>query len=86
MISNAVRCVPPENKPTPDEINTCRAFLVARIAALPNLEAIVALGRVAHDSTLAALHCRKAAFPFAHGGAMRSAQGCNFRQLPLFAI
>jgi uracil-DNA glycosylase len=67
MISNAVRCVPPENKPTPDEINTCRAFLAARIAAMPNLEVIVALGRVAHDSTLTALHCWKAAFPFAHG-------------------
>jgi uracil-DNA glycosylase family 4 len=67
MISNAVRCVPPENKPTPDEINTCRAFLAARIAAMPNLKAIIALGRIAHDSTLAALQCRKAAFPFAHG-------------------
>lgn len=67
MISNAVRCVPPENKPTPDEINTCRIFLGGRIASLPNLKAIIALGRIAHDSTLAALQCRKAAFPFAHG-------------------
>jgi uracil-DNA glycosylase len=67
IISNAVRCVPPENKPTPEEAATCRSFLKARIAALPNLRAIVALGRVAHDSTLAVLGCRKALFPFAHG-------------------
>jgi uracil-DNA glycosylase len=57
----------PENKPTPAEIATCRRFLVASLAALPRLEAIVALGRIAHDSALAALGARKAAFPFAHG-------------------
>jgi uracil-DNA glycosylase family 4 len=62
-----VRCVPPENKPTPEEAATCRAFLKARIAALPNVQAIIALGRIAHDSTLAALECRKSLFPFAHG-------------------
>jgi uracil-DNA glycosylase family 4 len=67
MISNAVRCVPPQNKPTPAEIAECRGFLSARIAALPNLRVIVMLGRVAHDSTLAALGARKALFPFAHG-------------------
>ena len=66
MITNAVRCVPPENKPTPAEITTCRHYLAARIAQMPNLEAIVALGRVAHDSTLSALECRKSSFPFAH--------------------
>ena len=67
VITNAVRCVPPENKPTPAEIATCRRFLVQRMAAMPKLRAIVALGRIAHDSTLAALGARKAAFPFAHG-------------------
>jgi uracil-DNA glycosylase family 4 len=67
MITNAVRCVPPENKPTPEEAATCRSFLKARIAALSNLQVIVALGRVAHDSTLAAFECRKVLFPFAHG-------------------
>lgn len=67
MISNAVRCVPPENKPTPEEIATCRPFLAARIASLPNLQAILALGRIAHDQTLAALGLRKAAHGFAHG-------------------
>ena len=67
MITNAVRCVPPENKPTPAEIGTCRAFLAARIAAMPGLKALLALGRIAHDSTLTALGARRAAFPFAHG-------------------
>ena len=67
MISNAVRCVPPGNKPTPDEIKACRPFLSARITALPNVSAILALGRIAHDQTLTALEQRKSAFPFAHG-------------------
>jgi len=67
VITNAVRCVPPENKPTPAEIATCRPFLTQRMAAMPRLAAIVALGRIAHDSTLAALGMRKAGFPFAHG-------------------
>ena len=67
MVTNAVRCVPPENKPTPAEINTCRQFLAARIASLPDLVAIVALGRIAHESTLTALGARKSAFPFGHG-------------------
>jgi uracil-DNA glycosylase family 4 len=67
MISNAVRCVPPENKPTPAEIATCRRFLVGRIAAMPRLAAIMALGRIAHDSTLVALGVRKSLCPFAHG-------------------
>jgi uracil-DNA glycosylase family 4 len=68
MITNAVRCVPPENKPTPAEIATCRRYLATRISQMPNLTAIVALGRVAHDSTLSALECRKSSFPFAHAG------------------
>lgn len=67
LISNAVRCVPPENKPTPAEIAACRPFLAARIAAMPRLRAILALGRIAHDSTLAALGERRASFPFGHG-------------------
>jgi uracil-DNA glycosylase family 4 len=66
MISNAVRCVPPQNKPLPAEIATCRGFLSARIASLARLRAIVALGRIAHESTLTALGLRKASFPFAH--------------------
>ena len=66
-IANAVRCVPPENKPTPAEIGACRPFLASRIAALPRLAAILALGRIAHDSTLTALGAKRSSFPFAHG-------------------
>jgi uracil-DNA glycosylase family 4 len=61
-----VRCVPPANKPTGKEIATCRPFLASRIASLPRLRVIIALGRIAHDSTLSALELRRAAFPFAH--------------------
>jgi uracil-DNA glycosylase family 4 len=67
MITNAVRCAPPENKPTPAEIAACRPFFEARLAALPNLAIMLALGRIAHDQTLSALNLRRAAFPFAHG-------------------
>lgn len=66
-ISNAVRCVPPQNKPLPIEIRTCRQFLSATFAEMPRLRAIVALGRVAHDSTVKSLDLRAAAAPFAHG-------------------
>jgi uracil-DNA glycosylase family 4 len=66
-IGNAVHCVPPQNKPLPVEINTCRQFLIATIATMPRLRAIVALGRIAHDSTLKALGLRAAAAPFGHG-------------------
>ena len=66
-ISNAVRCVPPQNKPLPIEIKTCRQFLSETMALMANLRAIVALGRVAHESTLKALNVRGAAAPFAHG-------------------
>lgn len=66
IISNSVRCVPPQNKPTPQEISTCCGFLHERIAALPNVSFIIALGRIAHDSVLTALGCRKSQFRFAH--------------------
>jgi uracil-DNA glycosylase family 4 len=68
-ITNAVRCVPPENKPTPAEIQTCRSFLQATIAEMRNLRAIVTLGRISHDSTLATLNQRRSAAPFGHGAA-----------------
>jgi uracil-DNA glycosylase family 4 len=67
MITNAVRCVPPENKPVGEEINTCRPFLKARIAALPKLRVIVCLGKISHDSTLRALGLKVAEHPFGHG-------------------
>jgi uracil-DNA glycosylase family 4 len=67
LISNAVRCVPPANKPEPAEITTCRQFLIRTIDVLPNLRAIVALGRIAHDSVVRALGEPLARFPFGHG-------------------
>jgi uracil-DNA glycosylase len=66
-ITNVVRCVPPQNKPTPSEIKSCCRFLAATIAALPDLCAIVALGRIAHESVVRAFGLKPAAFPFAHG-------------------
>ncbi|MCC6888004.1 MAG: uracil-DNA glycosylase [Hyphomicrobiales bacterium] len=66
-IANAVRCVPPENKPIGTEIATCRHFLRGAIAEMPNLRTIVALGRIAHDSTVAALGARRSQAPFGHG-------------------
>jgi uracil-DNA glycosylase family 4 len=70
-ITNAVRCVPPENKPLPAEIRTCRKFLVARISAMAHLRAILALGKIAHDSVCDALGAKKSAHPFKHGVAYR---------------
>jgi uracil-DNA glycosylase family 4 len=73
-IGNAVRCVPPQNKPRPAEINTCRPFLSATIETMPRLRAIVALGRVAHESTVKALSLRSSAAPFAHGAIHRASK------------
>jgi uracil-DNA glycosylase family 4 len=67
-IVNAVRCVPPQNKPTPAEIATCRGFLVPTIGRFANLRAVLALGAIAHQSTVRALGGRLAALPFRHGG------------------
>jgi len=66
-ISNGVRCVPPQNKPLPAEINTCRTFLNVAIDEMRNLRAIVVLGRVAHDTTVKALGLKAAQAPFGHG-------------------
>jgi uracil-DNA glycosylase family 4 len=66
-IANAVRCVPPENKPTPEEVRTCRLFLQRTIASNGRLRAILALGRIEHESTVRALDLRLAERPFAHG-------------------
>jgi uracil-DNA glycosylase len=74
-ISNAVRCVPPENKPLPAEIRTCRRFLEATIAEMPRLSAILALGRIAHDSLVAALGLKRNGAPFRHGAAYAATPG-----------
>ncbi len=65
-IANAVRCVPPENKPTPEEAKTCRIFLKATLAGMPKLRAIVGLGRIAHEATLRAFDQKLSQFTFAH--------------------
>ena len=66
-ITNAVRCVPPENKPSRLEIASCREFLSNTIAEMVRLRAILALGRIAHDSVLASLGVRSSAAGFGHG-------------------
>jgi uracil-DNA glycosylase family 4 len=74
-IANAVRCVPPENKPTPTEIALCRPFLAAEIDGLKRLKAILALGGIAHGSVLAALGQRLSRHPFAHGAVYELPRG-----------
>jgi uracil-DNA glycosylase family 4 len=66
-ITNAVRCVPPENKPTTDEIRRCGSFLEMEIRMLCNLQAVVALGAVAHNAVLAAHGLVRSRYPFFHG-------------------
>ncbi len=66
-ITNAVRCVPPENKPTPEEIATCRPFLAATLEEMPKLAAVIALGRVAHETFVVAKGARRSEYPFGHG-------------------
>jgi uracil-DNA glycosylase family 4 len=70
-ITNAVRCVPPGNKPVGAEIAACRGFLAAEIAGLARLEMILALGRIAHDSVVTALGQKPAQVPFTHGALHR---------------
>ena len=66
-ITNAVRCLPPANKPVAAEINACRPFLAAEINAMPRLDTILTMGRLAHDATLRGLGIRPTTLPFAHG-------------------
>ncbi len=61
-----MRCLPPQNKPLPAEIATCRQVLAAEIAGMKNLKVIVALGRVAHDAVLAALALKRNGYKFTH--------------------
>ena len=66
MITNAVRCVPPQNKPIGSEINTCAVFLRNRINALQNLKILITLGKIAHDATIRALDHKLSAYKFGH--------------------
>jgi len=75
IILNAVKCLPPENKPTPEEIRTCRTFLDDQVAALPNARVFVALGQIAHQSAVKVLGGRLPKAPFAHGAEHRMPDG-----------
>jgi len=66
-IANAVRCVPPANKPLPAEVVACRPFLVSEIASMPRLRVVVALGQIAHLATLSTVGPRPSTFRFGHG-------------------
>ena len=68
-ITNAVKCLPPDNKPTPGEVRECNVYLAADLRTVPDGGAVLALGRIAHDATLRALGLRAAGFPFVHGAA-----------------
>lgn len=65
-LTNAVRCVPPENKPTTDEIKKCLPFLTQEIGAMPNLRIIVTLGQISHQSVLLALGQKATRYKFGH--------------------
>ena len=67
LITNAVRCVPPQNKVTPQEIRTCNSYLQATIQKLTELKVILSLGAVSHSAVLTAFGLKKSAYPFGHG-------------------
>src|SRR6478752_1412073 len=75
IILNAVKCLPPGNKPEPQEIATCRPFLEEALAQLPNVRVLIALGQIAHVSACRALHLKPSAARFAHGAAHQAAGG-----------
>ena len=75
IILNAVKCLPPENKPTPDEIRTCRPFLETELAALPSVRVVVALGQIAHQSVVKAMGGKLPKARFAHGAEHRMPDG-----------
>jgi len=75
IISNAVRCVPPQNKPTPEEERTCQRFLLARVAALPRLRAVLSLGLIAHNATLKTFSMRLSSAKFGHQASHAIAPG-----------
>jgi uracil-DNA glycosylase family 4 len=70
-IVNSVKCVPPGNKPLPDEIRTCNAYLKVELASLRRARVVLALGRVGHDAFLMASGLKRSQFPFGHGAEHR---------------
>jgi uracil-DNA glycosylase family 4 len=85
MITNAVRCVPPQNKPVGSEINTCRDYLIGQIQALPKLKALMCLGKISHDSTIRSLGLRLKDYPFGHNVSYEIGSSKNGRELTLFS-
>jgi uracil-DNA glycosylase family 4 len=77
-VTNAVKCLPPQNHPDPDEVNTCNAFLVDEIHDLPCGGALLALGGVAHRAVIKALELRQADYPFAHAAQYDLPDGRRF--------
>lgn len=75
IIVNSIKCLPPQNKPTPTEIANCRPFFEKQLAALSHVRVIIALGRIAHDAMLRAAGVRLAVHPFGHGAVHRLADG-----------
>ena len=74
-ITNAVRCVPPGNRPIAAEIRSCNSFLSRELETLPRLDTVLALGSLAHQAILDAIGARRSAFPFAHGAIHDPADG-----------
>ncbi len=74
-ITNAVKCLPPQNKPRPDEIRQCNRYLKNELAQLPGGSIIIGLGKIAHDAVLRALGLRLASYPFGHGHNYRLTEG-----------
>ena len=65
-ITNAVKCLPPENKPKMEEIRACNAYLRAELAAIPGRLVILALGKIAHDAVLRSQDLKLKDYPFSH--------------------
>jgi uracil-DNA glycosylase family 4 len=74
-ITNAVKCLPPENKPERSEIQRCNHYLAAELASLPGLPAVLALGTIAHDAVLISLGAKRTGFRFGHGAEHELAGG-----------
>ncbi|WP_262695535.1 uracil-DNA glycosylase [Kordiimonas aquimaris] len=66
MVTNAVRCVPPQNKPIGSEVNNCRPFLISRLKHLPKVKVMLALGKIAHDTAIKTFGLKQSAYKFAH--------------------
>ena len=75
LILNAVKCLPPQNKPDPSEIATCRAYFEAALASLPNVRVLVALGAIAHTAAARALGLRSSQAKFGHGSVVTAPDG-----------